>query len=301
MNYETVVTIVGEHLDVSTLNYSMKLIKDLGVGDIKYDILKEDYALDIFVSEYSEELTEAIRERLPRIGKYDIFVQKNDRKRKKKLLVADMESTIVRQEMLDEVAAEFGIKNEIAEITKRGMLGEISFDESMHQRLELLKGHPVSEFEEMKSIISYNKGAQELVKYMSSYGCKSILVSGGFDIFSSKAAHELGFYRSFANILEVRDGLLTGEYIPPLLDGAMKAQILLDEAEKLDLKASEVIAVGDGANDLDMLKTAGIGVGYYAKPSVQEEIPHQIKYTDFQTLLYLQGYKESELSRVLFN
>lgn len=300
MDFKTVVTIVGDYLDSSTLNYSMKLIKDLGVSDMKYDILKDDYAIDIFVSEYSDELVANIRERLPRIGKYDIFVQKNDRKRKKKLLVADMESTILRQEMLDEVAAEFGIKKEIAEITKRGMLGEISFEESVHERLALLNGRPVAEFEKMKAIMTYNKGAAELVKYMSSYGGKAILVSGGFDIFTSKAAHDLGFYRSFANSLVVRDGILTGEYIPPLLDRAMKAEILLEEAKKLDLKPSEVIAVGDGANDLDMLHLAGMGVGYYAKPAVQDEIPNQIKYTDFMTLLYLQGYKYSELSRVLF-
>ena len=152
----------------------------------------------------------------------------------------------------------------------------------------------------MKSIISYNKGAEELIKYMKSYGGKCVLVSGGFDIFSSKVAHELGFNKSFANSFEVVKGEVTGNYIPPLIDRKGKADILKEEAEYLDLKLSEVIAVGDGSNDLDMLNVAGMGVGYYAKPAVQEEIPNQIKYTDLQTLLYLQGYKYSELSRVLF-
>jgi len=300
MNFSTVVTIVGNNLDSSVLNYSMKLIKDLGVSDIKYDILKDDYAVDIFVSEYSEELVKDIRERLIRIGKYDIFVQKNNRKRKKKLLVADMESTIIRQEMLEEVAAEFGLRQEVTEITKKGLRGEVSFEDSLSERLNLLRGKGINEFEKLQSIISYNKGAEDLIKHMRSYGSKAILVSGGFDIFADKVSRDLGFYKYFANVLEVIEGKLTGNYIPPLIDAIGKANILKEEAKNLDLKLDEVMAIGDGANDLDMLNIAGVGVAYYAEDKVKENVPNQINYTDLQTLLYLQGYKYSELSRVLF-
>jgi len=299
MDFNTVITIVGNDLDSSTLNYSMKLIKDLGVSDIRYDILKDEYAVDIYVSEYSEDLLNDIRSRLKRIGNYDIFVQKNNRKRKKKLLVADMESTIIQQEILDEIAASLGIKEEVALITKQGMLGEISFAESVSRRLALLKGKSIADFDDIKDSISYNNGAKDLVKYMCSYGAKAILVSGGFDIFSSKVAMDVGFYKSFANRLEVTHGELTGNYLPPLIDREGKARILKEEAENLGLSLDDVIAVGDGSNDLDMLHIAGIGVGYYAKPKVQEEIPNQIKYTDLNTILYMQGYKYSELSRVL--
>ena len=138
--FNTVVTIVGKDLDRSTLNYSMKLIKELNVENISYDILKDEYAADILVSDYSEQLLADIRTKLSDVGTYDIFAQKNNHYRKKKLLVCDLESTVIKQELLDEIAGEFGLKREVADITKRGMLGEIDFKESLSLRLQLLKG-----------------------------------------------------------------------------------------------------------------------------------------------------------------
>lgn len=214
--------------------------------------------------------------------------------RRKRLLVADMESTIIENEMLDELADEVGIRDQIAEITARAMNGELDFDGAIKERVALLAGLDAGAIERTKDCIRIMPGAKELVATMWANDAYCALVSGGFTNYTAYIRDQLGFNFDQANQLEIADGKLTGNVIEPILGRNAKKERLLALCEAQNIPVEASITVGDGANDLAMLGAAGIGVAYHAKPIVAREATARIDHGDLTALLYLQGYRDDE-------
>ncbi len=214
--------------------------------------------------------------------------------RRKRLLVADMESTIIAEEMLDELASRLGMADRIAPITARAMNGELDFAEALRARVGLLAGQPVSLLEEMAGGVTLNPGARALVQTLRAGGAVTALVSGGFTCFTGPVGEACGFDRQQANRLMIEDGKLTGEVAPPILDRAAKLQALESLAAEQGLGLAATCAVGDGANDLDMIRAAGLGVGYRPKATLRQAADVSLDHGDLTALLYLQGFRKSE-------
>jgi phosphoserine phosphatase len=220
----------------------------------------------------------------------DLAVQPADGRRKR-LLVADMDATIVTGETLDELAAEAGIKDRIAPITARAMRGELDFEAALRERVALLAGLDGAALDRTWAGIRLSPGAASLVRTMRAGGARTVLVSGGFRFFADRVAALTGFDRVQANTLEITDGRLTGRVVEPILGRDAKREVLLEEAERLRFAVTETMAVGDGANDLAMLAAAGLGVAYRGKPKVAARARVRIDHGDLTALLYLQGYR----------
>src|ERR1700738_2146013 len=215
--------------------------------------------------------------------------------RRKKLLLADMDSTMIGQECVDELADFAGLKAHVAGITERAMRGEIEFEPALRERVALLKGLPVSVVDEvLKKRITPTPGGRELVATMRAHGAYTCLISGGFTLFTSAVAAMIGFHEHRANELIVQDGKLTGEVREPILGRAAKLATLIELRESFDLDNIDTLVVGDGANDLDMIQAAGLGVAYHAKPAVAAAAAARIDHGDLTALLYAQGYRRDE-------
>ena len=224
----------------------------------------------------------------------DVVVQDADRRRKR-LLIADMDSTMIGQECIDELAAEVGLKDMVAAITARAMNGEIAFEPALRERVALLKGLPLSVVDEViEKRITLTPGGRELVATMRARGAYTALVSGGFTVFTNPIASRIGFDENRANVLIARDGVLTGEVAEPILGKQAKVDALIDISTRLGIDTSEALAVGDGANDLGMIKLAGSGVALHAKPVVAAEAGIRIDHGDLTALLYIQGYRKTD-------
>ncbi len=224
----------------------------------------------------------------------DLVIQEQETRRKK-LLIADMDSTMIGQECIDELAAEVGLKDKVALITARAMNGEIAFEPALRERVALLKGLPISVVDEViAKRITLTPGGLELIATMKSKGYYSALVSGGFTVFTSRIAATLGFDQNRANILLEENGYLTGFVAEPILGKQAKVDALKDIAAELGISPDEAMAVGDGANDLGMLHLAGAGVALHAKPAVAAEAKIQINHGDLTALLYIQGYRKTD-------
>ena len=223
----------------------------------------------------------------------DLVVQRTEGRRKK-MLLADMDSTMIQQECIDELAEEAGVGARVKEITARAMNGELDFEGALRERVGLLKGLPETVIGTvLADRITLMPGGPELLATMKANGAYAALVSGGFTAFTSAISAKLGFDENRANTLEVVDGALTGIPIPPILGRAAKVEALEEIAARLGISTDDVLAVGDGANDLGMLKGAGTGVALHAKPSVQAECDIRINHGDLTALLFLQGYARS--------
>jgi phosphoserine phosphatase len=230
------------------------------------------------------------REDLP----IDIVVQPRAFRRKK-LFLADMDSTMIEQECIDELADFAGLKAHVAEITERAMRGEIEFEPALRERVALLKGMPAGVVDEvLKTRIKPTPGGRELVMTMRANGAYTCLISGGFTLFTSAVAEMIGFQENRANRLVVRDGQLTGEVVEPILGRAAKLATLIELTESFDLDDIDTLVVGDGANDLGMIQHAGLGVAYHAKPAVAAAAAARIDHGDLTALLYAQGYRRDE-------
>jgi phosphoserine phosphatase len=224
----------------------------------------------------------------------DVVVQDQDTRRKK-ILVADMDSTMIGQECIDELAAEVGLKSLVAAITARAMNGEIAFEPALRERVALLKGLPAAVVDNVIATrITLAPGARELVRTMRREGAWTTLVSGGFTSFTKPIAERIGFHEDVANTLVVTDGVLAGIADEPVLGRQAKADTLVRVAKRLGLAPADAIAVGDGANDLDMIRLAGTGVAIHAKPVVSAEARFRIDHGDLTSLLYIQGYRKTE-------
>jgi phosphoserine phosphatase len=215
--------------------------------------------------------------------------------RRKRLLLADMDSTMIGQECIDELADFAGLKAHVAGITERAMRGEIEFEPALRERVALLKGLPVSVVDEVLATrIRPTPGGRELVATMRAHGAYTCLISGGFTLFSNAVAAMLGFDENRANELLVADGKFVGEVREPILGRAAKLASLIDLTESFDLDDIDTLVVGDGANDLGMIEHAGLGVAYHAKPTVTAAATARIDHGDLTALLYAQGYRRDE-------
>lgn len=216
------------------------------------------------------------------------------RGRRKGLLVADMDSTIVTSETLDELAGHAGVKDKVAWITRRSMNGEIDFGEALRQRVAMLKGLELAALEKTWARTKLTPGAKELVATMRAHNATTALVSGGFTFFTGRVAALVGFDVHRANALLDDGAALTGEVAEPILDRDAKLATLRELAEARGLKLSATLAVGDGANDLAMIREAGLGVAFHAKPVVAAEARARVEHGNLRALLFAQGYRLSD-------
>jgi phosphoserine phosphatase len=224
----------------------------------------------------------------------DVIVQ-SAAGRKKRLLVADLESTIIENEMLDELADFLGLRGHVAEITRRAMNGEIDFVDALSERVALLRGQPVSLLDRAAERIRLMPGAQVLISTLRRAGVHTALVSGGFTVFAERIAAELGFDRVVANRLDIEDGKLAGTVTPPIVTATTKHATLVALAAEFGLTLDETMAIGDGANDLPMLGAARLGIAFHAKPAVAAASRWRIDHADLTALLYAQGYRQEEI------
>lgn len=215
----------------------------------------------------------------------------NSARRKKKLLLADMDSTIVTTETLDELAGKAGIKDRIAEITARAMNGELDFHAALRERVGLLKGLSIAALQETLDETELCDGATDMIRILKENDVKCVLVSGGFTFFTGAVAHRTGFHHHHGNELHDDGTVLLGTVGDNILDKDSKLAFLKSYAADLKLDLSETAAIGDGANDLPMLAAAGLGIGYRPKPVLEENLLNVLKYADLTGVLYAQGYK----------
>jgi phosphoserine phosphatase len=224
----------------------------------------------------------------------DIVVQRSVGRRKR-LLVADMDSTLIAQECIDELADALGLREPVAAITARAMRGELAFAPSLRERVALLRGLDLeTAFRVIDTRVTLTPGAAVLARTMRAAGAMTVIVSGGFTIFTARVAAALGFEADVANTLEIADGRLTGAVAEPVLDREGKARVLEAFRDARGLAGADTMAVGDGANDLAMIAAAGLGVAFHAKPAVAAAARARIDHGDLTALLYIQGYARTE-------
>ena len=224
----------------------------------------------------------------------DLVLQEAETRRKK-ALVADMDSTMIGQECIDELADVVGLKDKVAAITARAMNGEIAFEPALRERVALLKGLPIAVVADViAQRITLTSGGPELIATMKAKGFHTALVSGGFTVFTNPIADRLGFHENRANLLLSENGILTGEVAEPILGKQAKVDAVTEIAARFGIGTDDVMAVGDGANDLGMINLAGSGVALHAKPTVAAQARMRIDHGDLTALLYIQGYRRSD-------
>ncbi|HUD92403.1 phosphoserine phosphatase SerB [Sphingobium sp.] len=269
---------------------AVERLRDAGCQPGETTWLDADKAADIFFAVDPA----AARAALADVGdKVDVIVQPAA-DREKKLLIADMDSTMITVECIDELADYAGIKPQIAEITERAMRGELDFAGALHERVALLKGLADSAIDQCrKERVVIMDGAKALVRTMKARGATTLLVSGGFTRFTGPVAEEIGFDANVANVLEIADGALLGTVTTPIVDAARKRSEL-EAAIAGGIDRTLTLAVGDGANDIPMIEGAGLGVAYHAKPKTRAAAAAEIVHGDLSVLLYAQGIASAD-------
>ncbi|HKJ94970.1 MAG TPA: phosphoserine phosphatase SerB [Gammaproteobacteria bacterium] len=222
------------------------------------------------------------------------FQEDNFFRRNRRLVVFDMDSTLIQQEVIDELAREAGVGNQVAAVTEAAMRGEIDFSESLTQRVALLEGLPETTLQRVAERLTLTEGAERLLKTLRMLGYRTGVISGGFTYFGHHLQRRLQLDYVHANELEIRDGTLTGRVIGEIVDGNRKAGLLRSIADQERIDLAQVIAVGDGANDLPMLRLAGLGIAFHAKPLVQKSARQAISTIGLDGILYLMGMKDAE-------
>ena len=265
----------------------------LGADVGQPDWLSEGRAVDLAFGHLAPEQADGAARALIGAAPVDVAAQ-SQAGRRKRLLVADMDATMVQGETLDELADFAGIKDRIAAITARAMNGEIGFEAALKERIGLLSDLPESALEECWNRVELMPGARQLVATMKASGATAVLVSGGFTFFTSRVRDLCGFDEDRANRFIFKKGKLAGVE-EPILGREAKLSTLISTAGQLRIPLSEAAAVGDGANDLDMIKAAGLGVAYHAKPVVAAEARVRVDHNDLTALLHIQGYRDSEI------
>ncbi len=232
----------------------------------------------------------------------DVAVQEDDIfRRNRRLVCFDMDSTLIQAEVIDELAAAAGVGEEVASITAAAMRGELDFQASFRRRLALLKGLDARVLADIADRLPITEGADRLIASLRHLGYKIAILSGGFRYFAEHLQARFGIDYVYANQLEVRDGRLTGEVVGEIVDGARKAELLREIAAREGIRLEQVIAVGDGANDLPMLSIAGLGIAFHAKPIVQERARHSIATVGLDGILYLLGMRDRDLAELAAN
>ena len=247
----------------------------------------------------ASDLRDLVRERLEAAladRATDVCVQPSEGRRKR-LLIADMDSTIIGCECIDELADFAGVKAQVAEITERAMRGELAFEGALRERVAMLKGLGLETLQAcFDDRVRLNPGAEILVRTMAAHGARCVLVSGGFNFFTSRVMATAGFHANRANTLGDDGSVLTGQVGEPILGREAKLTALREETAALGLTPAEALAVGDGANDLAMIEVAGLGVAYRAKPVVAEKAHAKVDHADLTALLYFQGYRAEDFA-----
>ena len=288
-------------INPNIINFISKIIENITDKKIIPKQLSPQRAFEwkIVTPEINKNLISLIKDFLVNKN-IDFNLTSTVRERKKKLLLADMDSTIIKEESLDELAKLIGLEKEISIITEKAMNGEIDFQEALIKRVSMLKNQPTEILNNLKNNININIGAKELIKTMNSNGAQTVLVSGGFTFLTEYLKTILDFSFTHANTLQIsksKNGIevLTGRVELPILDKKAKLQILKQYTKKLNLNLEETICVGDGANDIEMIQNAGLGVSYNGKDILDKTADLIFRHTNLKGLLYAQGYTDKEI------
>ncbi len=252
----------------------------------------------------SDDCSDALRAsmmELTQVFALDIAFQRESiYRRNRRLFVFDMDSTLIQAEVIDELAKLHAVGEQVAAITAAAMRGEIDFQQSFRQRVALLRGLPESRVKEILHRVPLVGGAEQLIFMLKRLGYKTAIVSGGFRFFGNQLKKRLGIDYLFANELEIADGLVTGQVTGEIIDGRRKAELLTEIARRENISLDQVVAVGDGANDLPMLNLAGMGIAFHAKPLVRSSARHAVSHLGLDSLLYLIGVRDRDLDQAEF-
>lgn len=283
--------IAKDRLSSGDISAAEDALRHTGIEPFGRSWIEEDVACDLLFSTSPKGARAALEGRFPGV---DVIVQ-GEASRRRKLLISDMDSTMITVECIDELADYAGLKAEISAVTERAMRGDLDFEAALTQRVALLKdldeGAITSCLEERVGI---TPGAIPLVRTMKREGARCVLVSGGFTVFADRIAEAIGFDHTLSNELQVENGRLTGEVGRPIVGAYAKRDALFDAAALAGVEVEQALAVGDGANDIPMLQSAGLGVAYHAKPAAAEAAGARLDHCDLTALLYAQGYARSE-------
>ncbi|HBG87853.1 MAG TPA: phosphoserine phosphatase SerB [Marinilabiliaceae bacterium] len=305
-----IITLISRKLTATQLSKVTRLISDQGLNiDVISRLsgripLGEDEGLTKSVAEFSvrgtpRDIEEMKREFIGISGQTGVdiaFQEDNIYRRNRRLVCFDMDSTLIQAEVIDELARKAGVYEQVSNITEAAMRGDIDFSESFKQRIALLKGLDESILKEVAENLPLTEGAERLFRILKKYGYRTAILSGGFTYFGNYLKNKLGIDYVFANELEIKDGKLSGRHIGDIIDGEKKAELLKLIAFKEDIHLEQVIAVGDGSNDLPMLRLAGLGIAFHAKPKVKASAKHSISTIGLDAILYLLGFRDREIN-----
>lgn len=281
--------IAADRLSGDEISRAGDLLEQDGLKPRDWTWLDEGSAADLMIDGPSEQIRRVRGLLEGRLGRADVIVQP-DAHRRKRLLVADMDSTIIGQECIDELADFAGLKERVADITERAMQGELDFRSALRERVALLKDLDERAIATcLAERVTPNPGAATLVRTMRAQGATCLLISGGFTAFAEPVAEKVGFDRVRANLLGASEGRLTGEVGDPIVDSVAKLEGLIALREELGLQAGHVVAIGDGANDRLMIEEAGLGIAYRAKPVLAEAADARLDFNGLDALLWAQG------------
>ena len=307
-----IVTILGEKLSAYQISEITKAISDknLNIDAIKrltgrLSLVKtEEYlraSIEISIRgklENKAELTEQFLQISHDLNVDIAFQEDNIYRRNRRLVCFDMDSTLIQAEVIDKLAELAGVGDEVKAITEAAMQGEIDFNESFEKRMKLLKGLSEDVLHEVAVNLPITKGARRLIDTLKSNGLKTAILSGGFTYFGHYLQQELGIDYVYANQLEIKDGILTGNYLGEIVNGEKKAEYLKEIARKEGIDINQTIAIGDGANDLAMLNLAGLGIAFHAKPKVKDNAQNSISSIGLDGVLYLLGYHDRQIDLI---
>lgn len=291
--------VVNPGLEDALENATAAAIATLDYASAEIEVLHKGRAIDIkSTTDSLEALRMSAGEVLRPYSQVDWCLQPNTQDRKKSMLIADMDSTMITVECIDELADFVGKKEAVSEITEAAMRGELDFEGALKERVALLKGLPVSALETCyKERIEVMAGAKSLVHTMTKNDAFAALVSGGFTFFTDRVSDAIGFHTNRANILGTENGALTGTVVEPICGAQSKLEALREYCSERGIEPTQVLAVGDGANDIPMLQAAGLGVAYHAKPKTAAATHAAVRNGDLSTLLYFQGYRLQDFAQ----
>ena len=283
--------IAKERLSSGDISHAEDALRGAGIEPMGRSWVEDDLACDMLFSADPMIARRALEEL---VADTDVIVQ-GEAGRRKKLLIADMDSTMITVECIDELADYANLKTEVAEITERAMRGELLFEEALRARVALLRGLDTQAIDRCRTErVRLTPGARSVVRTMRRDGALTILVSGGFTSFADPVGAEIGFERIIANRLNAADGRLDGSVGEPIVGAETKRSALLDALAERGLDAADALAVGDGANDIPMIEAAGLGVAFHAKPAAAAAADARIDHNDLTALLFAQGYARAE-------